>query len=277
MSLAGIVLYGLAVRIVTWNVNSLNRRLGRVERWLMAFKPDVLCLQETKLADSVFPSAAFATLGYESFYHGTGRWNGVALISRVGLDNPVVGFGPGVEPDGEARLVWATCGGLRVACCYVPNGRALGHEKYYYKLEWLDRLRSALDVQADPAKPVIVCGDFNIAPDDRDVYDPAAFVATTHTSDPERQRLAALLDWGLTDVFRLHHSDRGLFSWWDYRGGNFHKRKGMRIDLLLASDSAAKVCRYALVDRNERKGPKKDPPSDHAPVFCDLDDDKAWR
>lgn len=259
------------MRITSWNINSLRARLSRVERWLTDFEPDVVCLQETKLADEAFPAATFAMLGYESFHNGQGRWNGVAVLSRVGLDDPVAGFGPGIEADPDARLVWATCGGVRVASAYVPNGRALGHDHYHYKLSWLGRLREALDVQADPNEPVIVCGDFNVAPEDRDVYDPAAFTDSTHTSGPERTRLAALADWGLADLFRQHHADGGLFSWWDYRAGNFHKRKGMRIDLLLGSAPAAAACRYALIDRNERKGPRSDPPSDHAPVFADLD------
>ena len=137
--------------------------------------------------------------------------------------------------------VWATCGPVRVACCYVPNGRALGHDHYHYKLSWLNRLRAALDLQADAAEAVLVCGDFNVAPTDRDVYDPSAFTGATHTSQPERERMGALMDWGLIDLFRQHHSGEGLFSWWDYRGGNFHKRKGMRIDLLLGSASVAQA------------------------------------
>lgn len=258
------------MRIVTWNVNSLRARSGRVERWLAAFSPDVVCLQETKLADGAFPAAGFAALGYECLSHGQGRWNGVAILSRVGLDGVVKGFGPGIEPDPEARLVWATCGGVRVASCYVPNGRSLEHEHYRYKLSWLERLRTALDTQADPDGPVVVCGDFNVAPDDRDVYDPDAFADATHTSPPERQRLGAVEDWGLADLFRLHHGGSGLFSWWDYRAGCFYKRKGMRIDLLLGSEAVADACHFALIDRNERKGPRKDPPSDHAPVFADF-------
>jgi len=260
------------VRVVTWNVNSLKARLSRVERWIEAFEPDVLCLQETKLADDAFAELDFGSFGYECIHNGEGRWNGVALLSRVGLDDPVSGFGEGIEPDSEARLVWATCGGVRVASCYVPNGRALGHDHYRYKLDWLQRLRASLDVQAHPDMPVLVCGDFNVAPDDRDVHDPAQFVGTTHTSDAERQRLANLLDWGLVDVFREHHHDGGLFSWWDYRGGDFHKRKGMRIDLALGSRRVVEATDFVLIDRNERKGPKDDPPSDHAPVLVDLKD-----
>ncbi len=258
------------MRIVSWNVNSLKARMGRVERWIEAFEPDVLCLQETKLADTAFPAAAFEMLGYECFHHGEGRWNGVAVLSRVGVEHPVAGFGPGVEPDPDARLAWATCGGVRVASCYVPNGRELNHEHYRYKLSWLDRLRASLDAQADPSAPVVLCGDFNIAPEDRDVYDPGAFVDTTHTSAAERDRLGAVLDWGLVDLFRQQHGDEGLFSWWDYRAGNFHKRKGMRIDLLLGSEVVSEALQFSLIDRNERKGPKHDPPSDHAPVFVDL-------
>jgi len=257
------------VRIVTWNVNSLNARLARVERWLQTFEPDVLCLQETKLADDAFPALAFEALGYESFHHGEGRWNGVAILSRVGIDDPIVGFGDGLEPDPEARVAWATCGGVRIASCYIPNGRSLDHEHYQYKLRWLDRLHADLDGQCTPVDDVVVCGDFNIAPDDRDVHDPAKYVDQTHTSAAEREKLAKFHEWGLVDVFREHHDDAGLFSWWDYRGGNFHKKIGMRIDLLLASRSVADRMDVALVDRNERKGPKDDPPSDHAPVLID--------
>ena len=259
------------MRVVTWNVNSLRARLSRVQRWIECFSPDVVCLQETKLADDAFPALAFQALGYDCFHHGEGRWNGVAVLSRVGLEDPVAGFGDGIEPDPDARLAWATCAGVRVASCYVPNGRAVGHDHYRYKLDWLRRLRACLDAQADPGAPALVCGDFNIAPDDRDVYDPAAFTDTTHTSAAEREHLASLLEWGLIDMFREHHVDEGLFTWWDYRGGDFHKRKGMRIDLALGTRSAADKASFVLIDRNERKGPKDDPPSDHAPLFVDLE------
>lgn len=258
------------MRLVTWNVNSLKARLGRVERWLEAFEPDVVCLQETKLADDAFPALTLEALGYESFHHGEGRWNGVAILSRVGLTDAVAGFSDGGEADPDARLAWATCGGVRVASCYVPNGRALDHDHYRYKLDWLDRLRADLDATVDADDEVVVCGDFNIAPDDRDVYDPAEFEGATHTSQPERDRLGALVDWGLVDVFRQHYAEDGLFSWWDYRAGDFHKRKGMRIDLILASSGLAADSDLVLIDRNERKGPKDDPPSDHAPVFADF-------
>ncbi|MDE0268359.1 MAG: exodeoxyribonuclease III [Acidimicrobiaceae bacterium] len=259
------------MRIVTWNVNSLRARLGRIERWLAAFEPDVACLQETKLADDAFPTEIFEGLGYECFYHGQGRWNGVCILSRVGLENPMTGFGAEIEPDREARLLWATCGGIRVASCYVPNGRALDHAHYQYKLSWLDRLAAALEVQASPSEPVIVCGDFNVAPEDKDVYDPKAFADSTHTSTLERKKLELLTEWGLVDLFRLHHNGDSLFSWWDYRAGSFYKHMGMRIDLLYGSPPVAESCGFALIDRNERKGPRQDPPSDHAPVFVDID------
>lgn len=253
--------------LATWNVNSLKARLPRVERWLANFRPDVVCLQETKLADDAFPALAFEALGYETFHHGEGRWNGVAILSRVGLDNPLAGFAEAEDPDPDARVAWATCGGVRVATCYVPNGRSLDHDHYQYKLSWLDRLRSTLDRTCEASDDIVVCGDFNVAPADIDVYDPTRFEGSTHVSAPERDRLAALVDWGLVDVFREHHPEEGLFSWWDYRGGAFHKREGMRIDLMMVSRSMADATSIVLVDRNERKGPRDDPPSDHAPVF----------
>jgi exodeoxyribonuclease III len=256
------------VRLATWNVNSLKARLPRVEAWLADVEPDIVCLQETKLADPAFPSLSFGALGYEAVHHGEGRWNGVAILSRVGIEDPTFGTGPD-DPDPEARLVWATCGGIRVASVYVPNGRALDHDHYRYKLAWLDELRTCLGANAAPTDPVVVAGDFNIAPDDRDVWDPAAFVDSTHTSPAERAALRALEDWGLVDAFRLQQEEPQLFSWWDYRAGNFHKHKGMRIDLVLASRPVAERVAFATIDRNARKGQQ---PSDHAPVIVDLAD-----
>jgi exodeoxyribonuclease-3 len=256
------------VRIATWNVNSLKARLERVEAWLADVEPDIVCLQETKLADGAFPSLAFQGLGYESVHHGEGRWNGVAILSRVGIERPVNGFGPD-DPDPEARLLWATCGGIRIASAYVPNGRSLDHEHYQYKLGWLARLRAQLEAQEDPATPVVLAGDFNIAPADADVYDPRKFVGSTHTSAPEREALAALEAWGLVDTFRMRQPQERLFSWWDYRAGHFHKHEGMRIDLVLGSRPVAERVRFATIDRNARKGQQ---PSDHAPVIVDLAD-----
>jgi exodeoxyribonuclease-3 len=255
------------VRIATWNVNSLKVRLPRVEAWLDEVRPDVLCMQETKLADDAFPHLTFGALGYEVAHHGQGQWNGVAVLSRVGLEGVIAGFADGAPPDPEARIVTARCGGVLVTSVYVPNGRAVGHDHYHYKLAWLGRLRTHLEATADPADDVVVAGDFNIAPDDRDVYDPAAFAGTTHVTPAEREALAAVEAWGLVDAFRARWSEGGLFSWWDYRAGDFHQGRGMRIDLLLASASVAERVTWAVIDRNARKGQQ---PSDHAPVVVDL-------
>ena len=256
------------MRIVTWNVNSLGVRLDRVTDWMSRLKPDVLCLQETKLGDDAFPHEAFEELGYESAHHGQGQWNGVAIISKVGLTDVRPDFADGRDDaDPDARILWATCGGVRVATCYVPNGRSLDDDHYVYKLDWLDRLANDLAANTEPTQDICVVGDFNIAPDDRDVYDPKGLVNMTHTSAAERDKLAKLADWGISDLFRQHHDAAGLYSWWDYRNGDFHKRRGMRIDLLLGSPSVAGRTTRVFVDRNERKGKQ---PSDHAPVVADL-------
>jgi len=257
------------VRLATWNVNSLKARLERVEEWLEQVQPDVLCVQETKLGPGVFPSMALASLGYEAADHGEGRWNGVAILSKVGIEDVQTGFGVGSPLDDEARLVSAVCGGIRVFSAYVPNGRSPEDDHYRYKLEWLEALRVHLDRSFSPADPVVVAGDFNVAPDDRDVYDPAAFEGATHVTAPERDAVRALEDWGMVDVFRQHHEPGGLFSWWDYRAGSFHKGKGMRIDLVLATPVVAERATMSLIDRNARKGKS---PSDHAPVIVDLAD-----
>jgi exodeoxyribonuclease-3 len=254
------------MRIATWNVNSLGARLGRVEEWLGYAQPDILCMQETKQADAAFPHGAFATLGYETAHHGDGRWNGVAIASKVGIEDVAVGFHDATDSQGT-RLIAATCGGVRVHSVYVPNGRSLDSEHYPAKLEWFARLRRLLDETCDPSSPVAVCGDINVAPEDRDVWDPTKFVWETHVSEPERAALADLQSWGLIDVFRQLYDQDGLFSWWDYRAGSFHKRQGMRIDLVLVTKILAERATYALIDRNARKGDK---PSDHAPVLVDT-------
>ncbi len=255
------------MRIATWNVNSLKARLPRVEQWLAEVAPDIVCLQETKLADDAFPAMAFSALGYEAVHHGEGRWNGVAILSRAPVTDVVDGFAPGIDPDPEARLLTASCGDVRVITVYVPNGRALGHPMYQHKLTWLERLRHHLEITADPAGDVVVCGDFNVAPDDRDVWDASACHGGTHVSDAERTALAHVVGWGLFDVLRLRHKEPGLFSWWDYRAGNFHRHLGMRIDLLLTSASLAERLSWVLIDRNARKGKL---PSDHAPVVAEF-------
>jgi exodeoxyribonuclease-3 len=211
----------------------------------------------------------FQALGYESVHVGEGRWNGVAVLSRVGIEDVVAGFHDGEPADAEARLVTVTCGGARITSVYVPNGRSLDHDQYAYKLRWLGRLRAHVEATADANDDVVVCGDFNIAPEDRDVYDAAKYIDTTHTSPAERAALAALMEWGLVDVFREIYQEDHLFSWWDYRAGDFHQGRGMRIDLLLASPSLAKRAQWALIDRNARKGTL---PSDHAPLLVDFDD-----
>lgn len=257
------------MRIATWNVNSLKARMDRVEEWLGYARPDVLCLQETKMADAAFPSMAFQALGYESAHHGSGRWNGVAILSRVGLESVVAGFSGATEDETiESRLISATCGSVRVSSVYVPNGRSLDSEHYQAKLEWLGQLRDHLLESCDPNGRVALCGDFNVAPEDRDVFDPAKFRKTTHTSASERTAVRDLCEWGLVDVFRELYDQDKLYTWWDYRAGDFHQHRGMRIDLILASRDMAKGAAWGLIDRNARKGKS---PSDHAPLLIDFD------
>ena len=255
------------MRIATWNVNSLKARLPRVEEWLDYAKPDVLCMQETKLSDATFPTMAFSALGYESAHHGSGQWNGVAILSKVGIDDVVNGFCEGIEADQDTRLISATCGGVRISSVYVPNGRSLDDPHYQYKLSWFDRMRTHLQNTCDPDTPVAVCGDFNVAPEDRDVWDPKRFRNTTHTSKAERDALKRLEDWGLQDAFRAMYQEDKLYTYWDYRAGDFHMHRGMRIDLILATKPLVERVTYALVDRFARKGKL---PSDHAPLFVDV-------
>jgi exodeoxyribonuclease-3 len=256
------------MRIATWNVNSLKVRLPRLEEWLAYAQPDICCLQETKLADGAFPAMAFQALGYDAAHHGEGRWNGVAILSRVGLTDVVPGFSKAVEPPSrESRLLSATCGGVRVSTVYVPNGRAVGTEHFEAKLAWLAALEQHIAATCEPNENVVVCGDFNIAPEDRDVWDPTKAHGGTHVSEAERQHVRALEAWGLADAFRLKYESDRLFSWWDYRAGDFHKHKGMRIDLMLVSKPMAERVAWALIDRNARKGTL---PSDHAPLIVDF-------
>jgi exodeoxyribonuclease-3 len=258
------------VRVATWNVNSLKPRLPRLLPWLDERRPDVLCLQETKLTDAAFDAALGDELrrrGYAAAHHGEGAWNGVAILSRVGLEDVARGF-PGAPgfPHPEARAIAATCGGVRVHCIYVPNGREPDSDHYRYKLHWLAAL-----AEARPAAPeaTIVCGDMNIAPADADVFDPDAYAGQTHVTQPERAALARLLELGLHDVLRERWPDRRFFTYWDYRAGMFHQDLGMRIDLVLATPPVVgRVC-AAWVDRHARKGTL---PSDHAPVIVDLDE-----
>jgi exodeoxyribonuclease-3 len=260
------------VRIATWNVNSLKARLPRVEEWLGYAQPDVLCIQETKLSDDTFPQLTFGALGYDSVHHGPGQWNGVATLSRVGIEDVSSGFGEGVlDPyEGDARLLAATCGGIRIVNVYVPNGREVPSEFFDRKLQWFDCLFAWIDASAKPTDPLMVMGDFNVAPEDRDVWSPKAFKGSTHVTPQERAAVARLHEWGLHDAFRAVYPDQDkLFSYWDYRRGDFHEHRGMRIDLVLATQPVIDRVQWALVDRNARKGKL---PSDHAPVVLDLAD-----
>jgi exodeoxyribonuclease-3 len=258
------------MRIATWNVNSIKQRVPRLLPWLDERRPDVVCLQETKLADDAFTALLGDDLerrGYAVAAHGERAWNGVAILSCVGLDDVVNGLegAPGF-PDPEARAVSATCGGIRVVSVYVPNGRTPDSEHYAYKLAWLGSLRDV--VAADPSATV-VCGDMNIAPTDEDVFDPEAYVGQTHVTPPERAALADLEAVGLHDIVRDHWPTERVFTYWDYRAGMFHQDLGMRIDLVLAGDTVAARVKAAWVDRQARKGKG---PSDHAPVIVDLDE-----
>jgi exodeoxyribonuclease-3 len=268
------------LRIATWNVNSLKARLDKVDWWLARARPDVLLLQETKLADTEAPVDAFRRAGYALAHHGEGRWNGVAIASRCGIEDLVANFGeplrPGRtddvgddEPFAEARMVSAVCGGIRVVCLYAPNGRIVGSAFYEAKLAWFDRLARWLAEAVDPKGPLVLGGDLNVAPADIDVWDARACHGGTHVSGPERKAFTRLCEWGLVDVYRRHHPEPGRYTWWDYRAGNFHKNFGMRIDHLLVSAPLAERAVWAEIDREARKG--KPIPSDHAPLVVDID------
>ncbi|MBV8954861.1 MAG: exodeoxyribonuclease III [Solirubrobacterales bacterium] len=258
------------MRVATWNVNSIKQRLPRLYPWLDERRPDVVCLQETKLADDAFAELLgeeLAQRGYEVAVHGEATWNGVAILSRVGLDEVSRGLegAPGF-PLPEARAIAATCGGIRMISVYVPNGRAPGSEHYQYKLAWLEALREAV---AGGPQEMVVCGDMNIAPADEDVFDPEAYIGQTHVTAPEREALGALQALGLRDVVRDRWPHERVFTYWDYRAGMFHQDLGMRIDLVLATSPVATRVKAAWVDRHARKGSG---PSDHAPVIIDLDE-----
>ncbi|MGB8651757.1 MAG: exodeoxyribonuclease III [Mycobacteriales bacterium] len=247
------------LRIATWNVNSIGARLTRFLPWLEESAPDVLAVQETKTA--AFPVAEVAALGYQVAHAGDGRWNGVAVLSRIGLDDVETAL----EGHPEPRLVAARCGPLHVTSVYVPNGRAIDDPHYSYKLDWFASLRARLD-GFDPAQPLVVMGDFNVALTDRDVWDPSAFVGSTHVTEPERSAMRALLDWGLVDVEARPGKGDVPFTYWDYRAGMMHKNLGMRIDYVLAT--RAVTVNDAWVDREARKGKGA---SDHAPLVVDID------
>jgi exodeoxyribonuclease III len=274
------------MRIATWNVNSLKARQEAVEQWLARAEPDVLLLQETKLSDADAPVMPFRMLGYELAHHGEGRWNGVAIASRVGIEDVVSNFGDGpvrdssagaaagldeedFNPFDEARMVSAVCGGVRVVSLYAPNGRMVGSPFYLGKLRWFERLGRWLAETRSPDEALVLGGDFNVTPAADDVWDAVAVHGGTHVSEPERAALAALRDWGLVDTYRAVQPATGRFSWWDYRAGMFHRNEGMRIDLLYATAPVAARVVWAEIDRQARKGPPT--PSDHAPVVMDID------
>lgn len=274
------------VRVASWNVNSVGARLSRLHQWLDLAQPDVLCLQETKCPADAFPSDGATQRGYQVVAHGIGRWNGVAILSRVGVADVSRGFPgqPGYAPAPnehdptlmdvpaiaviEARALAATCGPLRVWSLYVPNGRSLDSPHFAYKLAWLAALRDALAPEVAAGAPLVVAGDFNIVPTDDDVWDPGALIGCTHGTEPERRALANLRALGLEDVKPRALKYGTPYTYWDYRAGRFHLNQGMRIDLVYANRSAASLVRDAYVDREARKGKG---PSDHAPVVVDLD------
>jgi len=275
------------MRIATWNVNSLKARTEAVDQWLARAEPDILLMQETKLADEDAPVMQFRMAGYELVHHGEGRWNGVAIAARAGLsiDDVVTNFGDGpvrdsgagaaglqeedFDPSDEARMLSAVVDGVRLVCLYAPNGRVVGSPFYAGKLKWFERVRRWLDETRSTSEPLVLAGDYNVTPADQDVWDPVKAHGGTHVSEPERDALARLRDWGLSDAYRLIEERGERFSWWDYRAGMFHRNEGMRIDLLYVTAPVAKRVVWAEIDREARKGPPV--PSDHAPVVIDLD------
>jgi exodeoxyribonuclease-3 len=268
------------MRIATWNVNSLRARIDKVSWWLGRVQPDVLLMQETKLSDDDIPSDEFSRQGYELAFHGEGRWNGVAIASRVGLRSVVTNFGqplqrgktPDIgddEPFAEARMISADCGGIQVVSIYAPNGRALDSPFYHAKLAWFRRLSRWLTETQTPERPLLLGGDFNVAPTDADVWDAQACHGGTHVSAPERAAFAELISWGLVDAYRLRHPEPQRYTWWDYRAGAFHKNMGMRIDHLLVTRPLSERVVSAEIDREARKG--KPTPSDHTPLVIDID------
>jgi len=253
------------MKIATWNVNSIRSRLDRLSVWLQKTAPDVVCLQELKVTNEQFPHEAIQAVGYHAAVHGQKTYNGVAILSRTEPKHVEIGMA-GFD-DAQSRLLSAEIEGVRVASVYVPNGQVVGSDKYAYKLEWLRRLKGHLESRYRPGDPLVLCGDFNIARDERDVARPAAWAGSVLFHETARQALEELLAWGLVDVVRKHHPDEQLYSWWDYRMLSFPKNDGLRIDYLLATESLAARSTSAAIDREERKGEK---PSDHAPVVAEF-------
>ncbi|MFN2474968.1 MAG: exodeoxyribonuclease III [Chthoniobacterales bacterium] len=254
------------MRIVTWNINSLRKRQERLLAWLAQTQPDIVCLQETKCTDEQFPADALRGAGYYAAFYGQKSYNGVAILSKL-EPRDVRSALCDEEEDAQARVIAATIGEVRVYSVYAPNGQSVGSPAYEYKLKWYARLRRCLSGYEPAAAKLAVCGDFNVAPEDLDVHDPALWDGAIMCSDDERAAFRSLLDAGLDDTLRLHAHEPGLFSWWDYRMLSFPKNRGLRIDGVLASGALAKTCVASGTDREMRKGKE---PSDHAPVWADF-------
>jgi exodeoxyribonuclease-3 len=250
--------------LATWNVNSIRARLDRVLAWIEARRPDVLCMQELKVEEKDFPVEPFTALGYHAAQLCQKTYNGVAILSRTPLVEVACGLDDGTD-DPQARLIAGTVDGVRILTVYAPNGQTVGSDKYAYKLRWLERLRAYLDARCDRAQPLVVCGDFNVAPEARDVHDPAAWENEVLFHVDARHALEKVRAWGLVDAVRLHHEQPGLYTWWDYRMLGFPKNRGLRIDHVLVTEPLARRCVEAFIDREERKGKQ---PSDHAPVLA---------
>lgn len=254
------------MKIATWNVNSINARLPVVERWVSETLPDVLCLQEIKCLDEKFPAETFKTLGYESLTFGQKTYNGVAILSRVPVTDVQRGFHDD-EEGAHARLIAATVGGIRVVNVYIPNGRSVGDEKYYFKLEWLKRLRNFFDSHYKKDTPVLICGDFNVAPEDRDVHDPGAWAGKILCSEPERKAMELVREWGFSDAFRMFTETGDHYSWWDFRTNAFSRNDGLRIDHVWITESLMPWCVNSWIDLDPRGWDK---PSDHTPVIAEF-------
>jgi exodeoxyribonuclease-3 len=256
------------MKVASWNVNSIRARLPQLLHWLGWSKPDVVCLQETKCEDAAMPLKDLEAAGYRVASHGQRTYNGVAILARSEIQDVQCGIGDEVE-DAHARFIAATVEGVRVISVYAPNGQSVDSPAYHYKLEWFARLRRHLDARHTPRERLVICGDYNVAPDDRDVYDPVGWAGSVLVSDRERAALRNLEAFGLVDTFRQHHAEGGRYSWWDYRNLSFPKNNGLRIDIVLTTPPLAAICTAAGIDRDARKGEK---PSDHAPVWATFAD-----
>ncbi len=255
------------MKIATWNVNSISVRLDQVLEWISGNRPDVLCLQEIKCVDEKFPANRFREIGYESAVFGQPTYNGVAILSHMPISDIERGF-PDDQADAHRRLIAATINTVRVVNVYIPNGSEVGSDKYQFKLGWLDQLRKFFDQKCDVNQPLALCGDFNIAPEDRDVHDPQLWAGKILCSEAEREALEKIREWGLIDVFRKHHENGGQFSWWDYRAGGFRRNHGLRIDHLWTTKILAEKCSKSWIDKLPRTLEK---PSDHAPVVAEFE------